>query len=167
MWSSCGFNMALFRNTSVLWYPRSWTVTGSFFFLLHCLLDKKELCRFPGRVSTATLTWLNHSFSTITPMLIWPPGGNWGKFSTPVNGLWYARESLDSLSTMKLYTLENEFYLLVISCAEKRWNCKICIGRTALLPSDWREIWSFRKKLAFSSEEKSIWSKRGYFKCII
>lgn len=31
MWSSCGFNMALFRNTSVLWYPRSWTVTGFFF----------------------------------------------------------------------------------------------------------------------------------------
>lgn len=136
-------------------------------FFFYCLLDKKEVCRFPGRVSTATLPSLNPSFSTITPELARPPGGNWGKFSAPVNGFWYARESLDSLSTVKLYTLENEFYLPVISCAEKRRNCKICFGRTALFPSNWREIWSFRKKLAFSSEEKSKWSKRGYFKCII
>lgn len=137
MWSSCGFNMALFREylsavvSSLM--DRNW--------LSFCLLHKKELCRFPGPRRALLLPAQNPAlFSSLlyAPLLACPPAPDMHGKAWILCQLWNSRHWEMG------FTFQSS---LVLRRGE---TSKICCSTAAFFPPDRREIWSLTEKRELS-----------------
>lgn len=164
--------MVLFRNTSVLWYPGSWTVTA-FFFFFYCLLHKKVFCFADSQAKRSLLLLLLLLPHTDSRPLAQPPVGNWWKihrFSKRLRvrtGKSRFFVDCETLHTGK-WALPSSHLL----CWERGETIRFASAQqlSSLLTGEKYEASGEKKrkkKPALSSIVKSKWSKRGYFKCII